>query len=507
MRVGRAIGSAALVADGVHARADGLTSLGVVAGAVGVLAGFPRSDAIVGLIITAAIGYTLVVAARTVLRRVLDGIDVPTMRLIEAAAAAVPGVEHVSEARARWVGHQLRAELAIDVSPVISVEAGHDIAEQRASGAPATRSPAGRRHGPRGPARARCPTSEADAGHPHTGFAPYHGRSHGRDHPPTARLRRACPSTATGIRTWRRACTAPRCGRPICPECMIPAPVGHQCPECVNEARREFRKGPGRRIAAANIRRRASATTVLLAMIGAVFLLEVVTGGSGSLMTGPSGLKLINLGASIGLAQLPNGDVVGIATGQYWRLVSVDVPARRTPAHRVQRVRALDLRHDRRARARPSPVPADLLRHGHRRERRLVRVRAAFRRRRRRLGRHLRDLRGVRRVQLPATAPRDRRGSAQERRHDRRDQHGPRLLDPGDRLARPRRRLHRGAVRGVRGRRCRHPREQTDHPCRGLPRPARGRDRHWSPGGRRTCTRSSDRSDRRAYFLAGSAMP
>jgi cation diffusion facilitator family transporter len=129
MRVGRAIGSAALVADGVHARADGLTSLGVVAGAVGVLAGFQRSDAIVGLVITVAIVYTLVAAARTVLRRVLDGIDVPTMRLIETAAAAVPGVEHVSEARARWVGHQLRAELAIDVSPEISVEAGHDIAE------------------------------------------------------------------------------------------------------------------------------------------------------------------------------------------------------------------------------------------------------------------------------------------------------------------------------------------------------------------------------------------
>jgi cation diffusion facilitator family transporter len=129
MSVGRAIGSAALVADGVHARADGLTSLGVVAGAVGVLAGFPRADAIVGLLITLAIVYTMVTAARTVLRRVLDGIDEPTMRLIEAAAAAVPGVEHVSDARARWVGHQLRAELAIDVSPDISVEAGHDIAE------------------------------------------------------------------------------------------------------------------------------------------------------------------------------------------------------------------------------------------------------------------------------------------------------------------------------------------------------------------------------------------
>jgi cation diffusion facilitator family transporter len=129
MRVGRAIGSAALVADGAHSRADGLTSLGVVLGAVGVMAGFPRADAIVGLLITLAIVFTLVTAARTVLRRVLDGVDEPTMRLIEAAAAAVPGVEHVSEAKARWVGHQLRAELAVDVSPDISVEAGHDIAE------------------------------------------------------------------------------------------------------------------------------------------------------------------------------------------------------------------------------------------------------------------------------------------------------------------------------------------------------------------------------------------
>ena len=124
------------------------------------------------------------------------------------------------------------------------------------------------------------------------------------------------PNVETGVH-----CT--RCGRAICPECMIPAPVGHQCPECVNEARREFRRGPGRRIAAANIRRRASVTTVLLVLIGAVYLLEVVAGGSGSLMTGPSPLKLIDLGASLGLARIPpNGDLVGVAAGQYWRLVS-----------------------------------------------------------------------------------------------------------------------------------------------------------------------------------------
>jgi membrane associated rhomboid family serine protease len=123
------------------------------------------------------------------------------------------------------------------------------------------------------------------------------------------------PNVETGVH-----CT--RCGRAICPQCMIPAPVGHQCPECVNEARREFRRGPGRRIAAANIRRRASATTVLLGLIGAVFVLELVAGGAGSLMTGPSPVKLIDLGGSVGLTLMPNGDLVGIATGQYWRLVS-----------------------------------------------------------------------------------------------------------------------------------------------------------------------------------------
>jgi membrane associated rhomboid family serine protease len=101
---------------------------------------------------------------------------------------------------------------------------------------------------------------------------------------------------------------------------MIPAPVGHQCPECVNEARREFRKGPGRRIAVANVRRRASATVVLLVAIFAMYIVEVIAGGPGSLMSGPSGLKLIDLGASVALAQLPNGDLVGVATGQNWRL-------------------------------------------------------------------------------------------------------------------------------------------------------------------------------------------
>jgi len=97
-----------------------------------------------------------------------------------------------------------------------------------------------------------------------------------------------------------------RCGRPICPDCMIQAPVGFQCPECVAQARREFKRGPGR-----TSRGAVGATQVFLAVIVGVFVLEVIKGGPGSLITGPSQQALFDLGAMFPPA---------IATGQYWRL-------------------------------------------------------------------------------------------------------------------------------------------------------------------------------------------
>lgn len=101
-----------------------------------------------------------------------------------------------------------------------------------------------------------------------------------------------------------------RCGRPICPVCMIPAPVGHQCPECVKEARKEFREGPGKRARSLG---RMSATKVLLSAILALFVVEVVTGGPRALFEGPSPQRLIDLGGLFPPA---------IADGQYWRLFS-----------------------------------------------------------------------------------------------------------------------------------------------------------------------------------------
>jgi membrane associated rhomboid family serine protease len=111
-----------------------------------------------------------------------------------------------------------------------------------------------------------------------------------------------------------------RCGRPICPDCMIPAPVGYQCPECVAQARKEFRQGPGRRIAVANAKG-VSATNALIGLIVAVFVVEVAVGGPGSLLQGPSTLQLYDLGASTAFLPLRNFTVLpGVAMGQDWRL-------------------------------------------------------------------------------------------------------------------------------------------------------------------------------------------
>ncbi len=128
IRVGRRIGSAALVADGLHARTDGFTSLAVAAGAVGVLAGFPLADPIVGLLITAAILVVLRSAARDIYRRLMDAVEPELVDTAEAALLGVAGVQGVESLRLRWLGHRLRAEIDMSVESSLSVAEGHAIA-------------------------------------------------------------------------------------------------------------------------------------------------------------------------------------------------------------------------------------------------------------------------------------------------------------------------------------------------------------------------------------------
>ena len=130
IRVGRKIGSAALVADGLHARTDGFTSLAVVGAALGVLAGFPLADPIVGLLITVAILFVLRGAAKDIYRRLMDAVDPELVDETGRVTRSVNGVEDVAELRLRWIGHTLRAEINIVVDPALDLGAAHSLSHQ-----------------------------------------------------------------------------------------------------------------------------------------------------------------------------------------------------------------------------------------------------------------------------------------------------------------------------------------------------------------------------------------
>lgn len=128
IRTGRRIGSAALIAEGQHARADGLTSIAVVLGVVGVWLGFTRADAIAGLLIAAVIAGTLINSLRIIVRRLMDGVDPALTDKLTGAAAAVPGVLAVEGVRARWVGHRLVADARVVVEPSLSLSEADQLA-------------------------------------------------------------------------------------------------------------------------------------------------------------------------------------------------------------------------------------------------------------------------------------------------------------------------------------------------------------------------------------------
>jgi cation diffusion facilitator family transporter len=130
IKVGKEIGSAALVADGYHARVDGLTSLAVLLGAMGVWLGYPLADPIVGLLITIAILKIVWDSGKSVFTRLLDGVDPQLVDEIRHAAQHTPGVQEVTQVRVRWLGHRLNAELNATVDSELTVEAGHKVANE-----------------------------------------------------------------------------------------------------------------------------------------------------------------------------------------------------------------------------------------------------------------------------------------------------------------------------------------------------------------------------------------
>ncbi len=156
IRVGRRIGSSALVADGLHARTDGLTSLAVVAGAAGVALGWTAADPIIGLLIAVAILLVLRTATRDVFRRLMDGVDPGVVDAAEDALLHTSGIHRIRRLRIRWLGHTLHAEADVDVAAGLTLAQAHDIAHhaeahlvehvRKVSGATIHTSPAGAHH-------------------------------------------------------------------------------------------------------------------------------------------------------------------------------------------------------------------------------------------------------------------------------------------------------------------------------------------------------------------------
>jgi cation diffusion facilitator family transporter len=130
IRVGRRIGSASLVADGHHARTDGLTSLAVLGAAVGSMAGWRLADPIIGLAISLAIVSVLRVAARDIYGRLMDAIDPGLVDQVDAQLAAAPGVRGVERVRVRWIGHQLHVDADVTLDAYIGLTEAHQVLEE-----------------------------------------------------------------------------------------------------------------------------------------------------------------------------------------------------------------------------------------------------------------------------------------------------------------------------------------------------------------------------------------
>src|SRR5262245_41204183 len=130
IRVGREINSAALIADGYHARTDGLTSLAVVLGAFGVWIGYTLADPIIGLVITIVILGIVWQSAKAVLTRMLDGVDPQIINELRHSAEHIRGVQHIQTLRARWLGHRLLADTTVAVDPALSLFDARKVADE-----------------------------------------------------------------------------------------------------------------------------------------------------------------------------------------------------------------------------------------------------------------------------------------------------------------------------------------------------------------------------------------
>jgi cation diffusion facilitator family transporter len=129
IRVGRRIGSDAMIADGQHALIDGLTSLAVLIAVIGTLIGLPILDPIVGVVIALAIVGITWNAIKAVWYRMMDAVDPHLVEHVEDHARAVAGVDEVLTLRLRWVGHRMYGVIKVQVPAATTLAASQDIVQ------------------------------------------------------------------------------------------------------------------------------------------------------------------------------------------------------------------------------------------------------------------------------------------------------------------------------------------------------------------------------------------
>jgi cation diffusion facilitator family transporter len=117
------------VADGQHARVDGLTSLGVMFSTLRLCLGYPVADPLIGVLITMAIVRIAWLSGKSVLIRLVDGVDPQSVEKIAELATHEDGVLGVGDVRARWLGHRLHTEVNLKVSDHENVATAHEIAD------------------------------------------------------------------------------------------------------------------------------------------------------------------------------------------------------------------------------------------------------------------------------------------------------------------------------------------------------------------------------------------
>lgn len=122
IRVGRRIGSDAMIADGQHARIDGLTSLAVLIAVLGALIGLPILDPIVGIVIAFAIVGITWNAIKAVWYRMMDAVDPHLVEHVQAHLRGIEGVAAIETLRLRWVGHRMYGALRLRAAPGLTLE-------------------------------------------------------------------------------------------------------------------------------------------------------------------------------------------------------------------------------------------------------------------------------------------------------------------------------------------------------------------------------------------------